>query len=76
MQVAAQEAMVADQSAVAIEALQQLHELLVKAQAGQTFKPGDEAIILTNLMRLTQEAVAQPTPSGGPNCLSQVGRIA
>ena len=57
-QVAAREAMVADQSSVAKEALQQLHGLLVNASAADTFKPGDEAIILTNLMRLVQETAA------------------
>lgn len=50
--------MVADQSSVAKEALQQLHGLLVSASAADNFKPGDEAIILTNLMRLVQETAA------------------
>ena len=50
--------MAADQSSVAKEALQQLHGLLVNASAADAFKPGDEAIILTNLMRLVQETAA------------------
>lgn len=62
LQVAAKEAIDGGQSATAREALQQLHALLVKAPAAETFKPGDESMILTNLMHLTQEMSAESAP--------------
>ena len=68
LQVAAQEAMVAGQSGVAREALQQLHGLLVKAPAADSFKPGDEAVILTNLIRLVQET-APEAAQGMQSCI-------
>lgn len=74
LQVAAQEAMVAGQSGVAKEALQQLHGLLVKAPAADSFKPGDEAVILTNLIRLVQET-APEAAQGMQSCIVNLFKL-
>ena len=66
--------MVAGQSGVAKEALQQLHGLLVKAPAADSFKPGDEAVILTNLIRLVQET-AHEAPQGMQSCIVNLFKL-
>ena len=58
MQVAAQEAMGAQQAKVAKEALLQLYNLVETDSAG-AFQPGDEAVILSNVVRIIQDSASQ-----------------
>jgi len=53
-QVAAQEAMGAEQTVVAKQALLQLWDLVEKDSNG-TFQPGDQAVIMSNLVKITQD---------------------
>lgn len=55
LQVAAQEALSAEQGQVAKAALLQLHALVEKDQGAATFQPGDEAVIMSNLVKLVLE---------------------
>ena len=60
---AAQEALAADQAEVAKAALLNLHALVEKDTEGNTFKPGDEALIVSNLVKLFLDKV-QKHPGG------------
>ncbi|DBB18553.1 TPA: hypothetical protein ACH3X3_000186 [Trebouxia sp. C0006] len=54
LRVAAQEAMGAEQTVVAKQALLQLWDLVEKDSNG-TFQPGDQAVIMSNLVKITQD---------------------
>ncbi|KAL0045991.1 hypothetical protein WJX82_010670 [Trebouxia sp. C0006] len=54
LKVAAQEAMGAEQTVVAKQALLQLWDLVEKDSNG-TFQPGDQAVIMSNLVKITQD---------------------
>jgi len=54
VQVAAQEAMGAEQTVVAKQALLQLWDLVEK-DSDSTFQPGDQAVIMSNLVKITQD---------------------
>ena len=54
VQVAAQEAMGAEQNVVAKQALLQLWDLVEK-DSNRTFQPGDQAVIMSNLVKITQD---------------------
>lgn len=55
MQVAAQEALAAEQVPVAKAALLHLCDLVEQDTEAATFQPGDEAVILSNLVKLVFE---------------------
>ena len=55
LQVAAQEALSAEQGQVAKAALLHLHSLVEKDKEAATFQPGDEAVIFSNLVKLVLE---------------------
>jgi hypothetical protein len=54
VQVAAQEAMGAEQTVVAKQALLQLWDM-VETDSDGTFQPGDQAVIMSNLVKITQD---------------------
>ena len=51
-QVAAQEAVSAEQGKVAKAALLHLHSLIEKDREAAIFQPGDEAVVVSNLVKL------------------------
>ena len=53
---AAQEALAAEQAAVAKAALLQLFGLVEQDTKAATFQPGDEAVIMSNLVKLALES--------------------
>lgn len=60
LQVAAQEALAAEQGHVAKAALLHLHSLVEKDKEAAMFQPGDEAMIISNLVKLVQEIGEEP----------------
>ena len=58
MQVAAQEAMNAEQALVAKQALMQLYDMVEEDSEGY-FQPGDQAVILCNMIKIIQDRATQ-----------------
>lgn len=63
LQVAAQEALAAEQGHVAKVALLHLHSLVEKDTDATTFQPGEEAMIISNLVKLVLE-IEERQPEG------------
>ena len=57
LQVAAQEALATEQGHVAKAALLHLHSLVEKDKEAATVQPGDEAMIISNLVRLVLDSI-------------------
>ncbi len=74
LQVAAQEALGAEQAVVAKQALLHLHRLVETDSTG-VFQPGDEAVIVSNLVKVIQENAGQGEGELSCQLLSWGGKV-